>query len=181
MKSFGICLVIGLALIGANEARAQLMFDTTFDKYEHPKSDWDRWSSTKVGDYIEYSDGKKVFARFEAIKVGDHEMTIRTITHDELSSRPSQRDIKHVFDQADRSFGKPTSVTDDELKLNDSAFATRREEFQSFDKQPIKQVWYSDAAPFDGMLKYQQYVQGKPSAERIAAKFRKGDKVFGKE
>src|SRR5688572_23708436 len=50
----GCCLLF----VGASVAHAQLMFDTTLDKVAHPKSDWERWASTQVGDFIEYSDGK---------------------------------------------------------------------------------------------------------------------------
>lgn len=173
-----------LSLIAASvftsHADAQLMFDTTFEQYEHPKSDWERWAKTKPGDFIEYSDGTKVFARFEAIEVSDHAMKVRTTTFNEFQSRPDQRDIRHLFNQDEPAFGKPTSVTDDKLQLGETEFAAKRWEYLGPDKARIKEVWYSDDAPFDGMLKYQQYTLGKPSAERIITRFRKGQTSFGK-
>jgi hypothetical protein len=176
-------LLIAVCLAGAlvaTQAHAQLMFHTTFDQYEHPKSQWQRWAKTKPGDFIEFSDGMKVFARFEAVEVGDHVMKIRTTVWNELLPKPEQRDIRHVFNQEEPKFGLPTSVSDDKLKLGDQEFATRKEQFLGFDKQPVKEVWFSDDAPFDGLLKYQQYTLGKASAERVAARFRKGDVTFGK-
>lgn len=168
------------SLFTTGTATAQLFFHTTFDQYEHPKSHWERWAQTKPGDFVEYSDGERVFARFEALEVGDHTMKIRTTTWNPLLPRPEVREIRHLFQQDEPKFGMPTSTTDDKLKLEDREFEARKQEFLAFDKQLVKEVWYSDAVPFDGTLKYQQYTLGKPSGERFVARFRKGESTFGK-
>jgi hypothetical protein len=174
-------LLLGLlSLFTASAAHAQLMFQSSLDKYEHPQSEWETWSKTKPGDYIEYNDGTKVFVRFEAVEVGENAMKIRTTTYNELTKKHDTRDIKHVFDQADRKFGLPTSVTDDKLKVGDQEFAAKKEQYLGIDKKPVKEVWFSESLPFDGMLKYQQYLQGAPSAERVVARFKKGSATFGK-
>jgi hypothetical protein len=174
-------LLLGLLFsLCAASAHAQLMFQSSLDKYEHPKSEWETWSKTRPGDYIEYSDGTKVFARFEAIEVGEEVMKIRTTTYNELTRKHDTREIKHVFDQADRKFGLPTSMTDDKLKVGDQEFTAKKEQYLGIDKKPVKEVWFSESLPFDGLLKYQQYLQGAPSAERIVARFKKGSVTFGK-
>jgi hypothetical protein len=172
--------ILLLLCCAASTAEAQLMFQTTLDQYEHPKSQWERWSQTKVGDYIEYTDGKSLLFRFEAVEVGDHEMKIRTTSWDGFQKQPQKRDIKHVFNQGEPKFGLPNSVSDDKLKLDDKEFDAQKEQFIGIDKKPVKEVWFSEAAPFDGMLKYQQYVQGAATAERLAGRFKKGSAVFGK-
>jgi hypothetical protein len=179
MKPCSLLAALAIVTLICSAAHAQLMFQTTFDKYEHPKSHWEQWSTTKAGDYIEYTDGKKTLFRFEAVEVGDKTMKIRTTAYNDLLPKPEVRDIVHVFTQDDPKFGLPTSVADDKLKLGDKEFAAKKEEFLGFDRKPIKEVWFSDAAPFDGMLKYQQYQLGKVGEARLAARFKKGDVVFG--
>jgi hypothetical protein len=180
MPRAALLVALAISLAAASAAEAQLIFQNTLDKYEHPKSEWETWSKTKPGDFVEYSDGMKVFARFEAIEVGDNVMKIRATTRNDLTKNSDSRDITHVFNQEDRKFGLPTSATDDKLKLGDREFAARKEQWLGIDKKPVKEVWFSEALPFDGMLKYQQYLQGAPSAERVVSSFKKGSVVFGK-
>lgn len=170
-------LLLSSALVST--ADAQLMFNTTFDKYEYSKGEWESWSTTKPGDFVEYSDGTRVFVRFEALEVGDHSIKLRMTHNDGFRPKPEVREILHVFTKDEPSIAKPTSVTDDKLKLGDTEFAAKRWDYQA-GGQLIKEVWYSDDVPFDGMLKYQQYTLGQPSAERVVARFRKGEKTFGK-
>ena len=184
MKPLHIWLVLAGLFLQATTAHAQLMFDTNLDTYLHPKSEWERWSSTKAGDFVEFSEGQRVFARFEAVNVGDHEMSVRTTTFQHHPNHlghipsPSTKVIKHVFKLADRKSVQPTKVTDDALKLGDQEISTKLEEF-AYQKRVVKKIWRSDAAPFDGMLKYQPYSIGKPGDARVVTKFKKGEKAFG--
>jgi hypothetical protein len=175
-----VCLA-AIALMFALTARshAQLVFYTTLDKYEHPKDRWERWSKTKVGDFIEFSDGNRVFERFEAIEVGDREMTIRT-TYFEYLRELKQRDIKHVFAPEQPVLDVPTSVADDKPKLGGKEFAAKKEIYLGFEGKLVREVWYSDELPFDGLLMFAQHTQGALISKRIVASFKKGDIVFGK-
>lgn len=175
-----ILVALFLALVAYTApAHAQLFFQTTFDQYEHPKSEWERWSKCQPGDFVEYSDTTKVFARLEVMEVGDQVVKVRTSTLNDLTGRPIVKEIRHLFGQDEPTFGLPTSKTDDKLKLGETEFTAQRHNFDGPDGKPIKQVWYSDEVPLDGMLKYLQYTHGEPSAQRYVARYRFGEKTFG--
>ncbi|QDU30740.1 hypothetical protein ETAA8_58880 [Anatilimnocola aggregata] len=186
MKLLSIFLPVAALFLQATTGHAQTLFDQTLNTCLHPKSEWERWSSTKAGDFVEFSDETRLCLRFEAVNVGDHELSVQTKTYHHHPNHlghipgPSLNVIKHVFKLAERKSVKPTKVTDDTLKLGNREFSTKLEEF-IYQKRTVKKFWFSEAAPFDGILQHQQYVLGKVGQTYVATRFKKGDTTFGKE
>jgi hypothetical protein len=176
-------LIVAVALFFtfASNSDAQIVFQVTLDEYQYLKGDWDRWSQTKVGDFVEYSDDEQVMERFEAIAVGDRELTIRTTTYLPYLKKTEQRTIKHRFNLDEAVLGTPDRVTEDKVELGKREFPAKKETYLGFEGRIVKEVWYSDMLPFDGLL---QLKQDKPGAgihaKRIVTSYRMGDVVFGK-
>lgn len=174
-------MLIGLLLSAVPAAFGQLMFETTFDQYEHLQSDWDRWSKMKVGDFVEYSDLElgTVVVRFRVTKIGEREVTLLTETFP-APGFSEKREIRHVFHKDSVFEVKPQATFAGKVTLGEKEFTAERREFLAPDKSPIKYVWYSDTAPFDGMVKYEQFTLGKPSGGRVVSRFKFGETQVGK-
>ena len=165
MRLLPLLIVAALLVADPRIAAAQLLFQNSLDEYKQPKSEWKKWAKTEVGDYIEYRIVGKDEAtnRFELIEKGDHTLLIRSIRPNPFGGErpPVVKEHRHVF--VDDAFvPKRGEFSQESLEFGgEEVPATKEVYFNPINKQTIKQVWFIEDAPFDGMVKYEQFRGGK--------------------
>jgi len=149
------------------DARGQMMFQTSLKTYNHLKTEWPQWSKSKPGDFVVIgSPGSETSNRFEVLETGDHMMKVAYTQT--ISGKANRREITYLFNKDKLFQAQPGAKTPDTITVAGKEFeCTRWDYMHPFKKTEfIKQVWYSDAAPFDGMVKWLQYTPGKPNSVR---------------
>ncbi len=173
-------LVLAAAILSPQVSLGQLFFQNSLDEYRQPESRWERWSQTKPRDFIEYRNEKgEVTFRFELVKAEDRALVIKSTKPNPFGGDkpPIEREQRHTFDGPESNLppGKKTETT---ITLNGKEIAVTREDFANpLNGQPIKSVYYADEAPFDGMVKYEQYFQGRLQSTSTATYSTGGEAV----
>lgn len=129
-----------------------------------PKSDWDKYyHNATVGDFVQYvnKDGTPN-NRKEVTAVGDHKISVTYTVWLDAKLKNEFRQV-YVFSEPDR----PQPALD-EVKASSETIKAAGHEFKCEKKEywskfgpkkdkPTKTEWRSDQAPFDGLVKLEQF------------------------